>query len=1011
MAKPAFLTHWAMRRPVTLCMIFLSMLVLGMVATRLLPLEKWPGVDIPQIMVQVPYPNAAPAEVERLITRPLEEALASMSGVREMRSFSRENGTDLVLDFAWDDNINARNIEVREQIDSVRHLLPHDVERVFVYQFNTEDLPVFQLRISSDRDLKNAWDLLERTLKRPMERVEGVSRVELYGVDKRDIVIRLQQDQMAALNISSSQVQQQLNRANFSITAGYLETERERIRVNPMGEYRSLADIENVPITSRVRLADVATVAYEQPPRRDGRHFNQSYAIGMNVYKESTANLVDVSERALLVVEAARAHPQFNDIQLMLMDDTAGSVKASLRDLLLAGLLGALLSIMVLYAYLRQLVTTLIVVTSVPVAIFLTLGVMYLLGYSLNILSMMGLMLAIGMLVDNAVVVTESIQQEGDALEGVNKVALAVIAGTLTTAIVFLPTIFGAKVEITVMLEHVAIAICISLLASLLVSQTLIPLLASKLAPHLRQQQVKPRGRIKSWYLRSLAWTQRHPRWTSLIMLLALASIVLPISQVSNDQPDTAFNDRLIINYHVDGEYKVDELETEISRMEAYLYENQDAFEVDHVYSYFSSGHAFSMLLLKPERNLSVSEIQRRVSADWPPMVRAKPQFGWRGGQGGLQITLSGPSTTRLQELAEQLTPVLSAVDGLIDVRSEATAQQHELQVRVDRDKTHPLGLSTADVAQVLSTALRGENLRSFRHHPSGEIRIRLAFEAELEHSLEALRNLTIVQHDNRFISLEQLADIELVPRLSDIRRYDRQTSLRIGANLDNLTMAEARQAIETAMAPVSLPDGYSWSLDGAFRNMQQTNNIMQVNMLLAMCLIYLVMAALFESLLLPNAVIGSLLLAIVGVFWALWLTGTSMDMMAMIGILILMGIVVNNGIVLVDRINQLHAEHGTEQAILLAAEQRVRPIMMTVSTTILGLLPLAIGTTQIGGDGPPYAPMAIAIIGGLLFSTLTSLYFVPHAYSRLLAWKAHWSAVWQHSYSPRSVRPSPGQS
>jgi HAE1 family hydrophobic/amphiphilic exporter-1 len=1010
MAKPAFLTHWAMRRPVTLCMMFFSMLILGMVATRLLPLEKWPGVDIPRIMVQIPYPNAAPAEVERLITRPLEEALASLSGVQEMRSFSRENGTDLVLDFAWDDNINARNIEVREQIDSVRHLLPDDVERVFVYQFNTEDLPVFQLRISSDRDLKNAWDLLERTLKRPMERVEGVSRVELYGVDKRDILIRLQQDQMAALNITSSQVQQQLNSANFSISAGYLDGDRERLRVNPAGEYRSLSDIENVPITSRVRLSDVASVAYEQPRRRDGRHFNQSYAIGMNVYKESTANLVDVSERALLVVEAARAHPQFNDIQLMLMDDTAGSVKASLRDLLLAGLLGALLSVVVLYAYLRHLVTTLIVVTSVPVAIFLTLGVMYLLGYSLNILSMMGLMLAIGMLVDNAVVVTESIQQEGDAVEGVNKVTLAVIAGTLTTAIVFLPTIFGAKAEITVMLEHVAIAICISLLASLLVSQTLIPLLASKLSSRLHQDEPAQPGLLKSAYLRSLAWTQRHPRWTTLIMLLALVSIVFPLSQVSNDQPDTAFNDRLIINYQVDGEYKVDELEAEISRMEAYLYANQDEFEIDHVYSYFSSDNAFSMLLLKPDRALAVSEIQRRVSENWPLMVRARPQFGWRGSQGGVQVTLSGPSTSRLQELAEELTPVLSAIDGLIDVRSEATAQQHELQVRVNRDITHRLGLSTAEVATTLSTALRGDNLRSFRHHPSGEIRIRLAYEAELERSLDKVRNLTIARRDDQFIRLEQLASIELVPRLSDIRRYDRQTSLRIGANLDDMSMEEARSAIELAMTPIVPPDGYSWSLDGAFRTMQQTNNIMQVNMLLAICLIYLVMAALFESLLLPNAVIGSLLLAIVGVFWALWITNTSMDMMAMIGILILMGIVVNNGIVLVDRINQLQAEHGTAQAILLAAEQRVRPIMMTVSTTILGLLPLAIGTTQIGGDGPPYAPMAIAIIGGLVFSTLTSLYFVPHAYSRLLSWKTHWLSVWQRSANPGALLSRQGQ-
>lgn len=998
------LTRFALRRPVTVCMVFLSMLVLGMVATRLLPLEKFPGVDIPQIMIQVPYPDASPAEVERLITRPLEEALASMTGVREMRSFSRENGVDLVLDFAWDENINARNLEVREQIDRIRPLLPADVERVFVYQFNTDDMPVFQLRISSEQDLKFAWDLLERHLKRPMERVEGVSRVQLYGVDKRDIVIRLDEQRMAHMQITSAQVRERLNQANFALSVGYLDTSDSRLLIKPVGEFRHLDDIGAVHITQHIQLKDIAEIGYELPPRRDGRHFNQSYAIGMDVFKESTANLVEVSERALAVVQAASEHPQFAHIDLMLMDDTAASVKTSLHDLLMAGLLGAFLSVVVLYVFLRSLATTLIVVLSVPVAIFLTLAVMYLLGYSLNILSMMGLMLAVGMLVDNAVVVTESIQQEGDAERGVEKVALAVLAGTLTTAIVFLPTIFGAKVEITVLLEHVAIAICISLLTSLLVSKTMIPLLVSRL-PARFFVVTERRSWLKQGYLKSLAWSQRHPKVTTFVLLGLLVATVIPLGQVSGDQTDVAFNDRIYLNYHLNGQYRLAEVQADVAKMEAYLYANQDAFEVDHVYSYFAPTHAFSMLLLKPDRRLSVAEIQQRVRENWPTLVRSEPQFGFRGGNNGVQVTLTGPSTTRLQQLADGLVPRLAAIPGLDDVRSEADGTQYELQVEVNRERVQRLGITTQHIAGVISTALRGDQLRSFRHHPSGEIRIQLTYDNQLQYSLERLQGLIVASIDGQQFSLEQLAEVSVKPRISTIRRYDRQTSLRINANLDELSIQQARAAITSLMQQQSLDDGYSWSLDGGFRSFAETSSIMQVNMLLALCLIYMVMAALFESLLLPNAVIGSLVLALCGVFWALWVTNTPLDMMAMIGMLILMGVVVNNGIVLVDRINQLREQMPLQDAVLLAADQRVRPIMMTVSTTMLGLLPLAFGGAQIGGDGPPYAPMAIAIIGGLLFSTLTSLYFVPHAYCRLLAWKAHWHGVGQYSATPSTAR------
>lgn len=1009
------LARFALRRPVTVCMIFLSFLLLGLISSRLLPLEKFPGIEIPQIAVVVPYPGATPAEVERLITRPLEEALATIGGLNEIRSDSSDNQAQIVLDFNWNDSISARGIEVREAIDSVRHTLPSDVERVFVYQFNTDDMAVMQLRISSDRDLSMAYDLINRNLKQPLERVPGVSRVQLYGVDQPEIMIRLDPVAMAASQLSASDVTHILNQANFTLSAGYVESTTERIQVKPVGEFRSLDDIRRLPVTRHLTLADIATIGYELPKPRAGRHFNQTYAIGIDIFKDSSANLVDVARLASAVIAQADGSPEFAGIYLMTMDNTAESVTTSLSDLLSAGLIGAVLSIIVLYLFIRDWRATLIIVVSVPIAIFLTLGVMYLLGYSLNILSMMGLMLAVGMLIDNAVVVSESIKHEQqEAIErgetpdtrtielGTSRVSLAIIAGTLTTAIVFLPNIFGEKQEITIFLEHVAVAICISLLTSLLIAQTLIPLLMSKLTAKANPQGSQP-GRIKRGYLRSLRWSHRHPRWTTLIMLVIVASTALPFSQVSGDQTETAFNDRLFLNYFVTGQYTLEQVERDVTAMENYLYANKDTFELEHVYSYYTPGYAISILMLKEDRSLSVTEIQRRIRADMPPLARSRPVFGFRGGNsGGVQLTLQGRSTAELEQVAEQLIPMLERIDGLADVQTASRQALDEMRVTIDRTQAERFGLSSQAVAEQISVALRGRNLRSFRHHPEGDMRIQLTFPESVQQNYREFETMIIGQHNGQWVTLNQVATIERIPQLGTIRRVDRQTAVRITANLEELSMSDARTQLSALLNAIELPAGVQWSLDGGFRTQQQQNQIMLVNMLLAIALVYMVMAALFESLLLPSAVIGSLLMAICGAFWGLMFTGTNLDIMALIGLLILMGIVVNNGIVLVDAVNQQRdAGMELEQALLEASSRRVRPILMTVATTVLGMLPLALGSNQIGGDGPPYAPMAITIISGLIVSTVTSLYFVPHAYSRLLAWRAYWAGVWQHARYP----------
>ena len=360
--KPLALTRLALSRPVTITMLFISLLLFGGLASRLLPLEMFPGIDIPQLYVNVPYNNASPAEVERLITRPLEEALATVSGIKQMRSFSNENSGEVSLEFNWSENIGSKSLEVRERIDTVRHLLPDDVERVLVFQFNTDDMPIFQLRISSERDLAMAYDLLEQQIKRPLERVQGVSKVELYGVEKRQVIIRLNPDKLKALNVDANALLAQLRGSNFALSAGELRSSEQSVLVKPLGEYRELAEIERLPVRPGLMLRDVASIAMELPKRQDGRHLNQTYAVGMNVFKESGANLVEVANAAMAVVKAADSNPAFNGINLYIMDDVADGVTTSLKDLLMAGAIGALLSFVVLYLFLRHLTTTLVVV-------------------------------------------------------------------------------------------------------------------------------------------------------------------------------------------------------------------------------------------------------------------------------------------------------------------------------------------------------------------------------------------------------------------------------------------------------------------------------------------------------------------------------------------------------------------------------------------------------------------------------------------------------------------------
>jgi len=1001
-------TEIALRRPVTTVVVFVALSMVGLIASRLLPLEKFPDIEFPGIFIQIPYEGSTPEEIERLITRPVEEALATLAGVEQMFSSSSEGQSQIFLQFDWDQSMGAKGIEARAKVDGIRHLLPDDVRRIFVFTGSLGDQPVLQLRISSERDLSDSYDLLDRLLKRRLERIDGVSRVELHGVDAREIRILMKPDLLAAHGVDIAQLRDLMLSSNFAVSAGKITAADQRFSVRPSGEFTSVEQIRELVINAEgLRLRDIADVELVTPERNYGRHLDRDYAIGVSINKTTGTNLVDVTDRVMVEVDEISKLPQMSGINIFSLDNQGDSVRESLSDLLSAGALGGLLALIVLYLFLRQVSTTLIVTASVPFSLMITLGALYFAGLTLNILSMMGLMLAVGMLVDNAVVVTESIfrhrnEKPGEphrsTLDGVREVGLAVIAGTATTIIVFAPIIFGADTDMTIFLTHVAITIIVALLASLLIAQTLVPMLAARIAVPPQPKTGALISRITRRYVASLEWIIGHRWWTALGILLICVIGVLPMALqlVKFDMFPQDVGRRLFMPYHVEGQHSLERIEATVNTVEEYLYSRQEEFNIRSVYSYYDLERAESTLLLTDEDDatLSTREVIERIEKDLPTLAIGKPsfQFDQQGGGEGFTIQISGDSTAVLNELGVNVVRALSSVEGLKDVRSDAESGDREVRVQIDRTRAAAVGLTTADIAQAVAIAMRGENLREFRGE-TGEVEMRIAFRANDKQNVEQLADIPLYTPDGERITLGAVASMHIGKAPDVIRRTDRQTAVILSANLeDDYTADDVRPRVNSLMEQIELPPGYSWKEGRGFERQDETAQMMMQNILLGIACIFLVMAALFESLLLPFSIIlGSIVFSIFGVFLFFAATGTTFSFMAMIGIMILIGVVVNNGIVLVDHVNNLRMEGmPRDKAIVLAGRDRLRPILMTVATTIVGLTPLAMGTTQIGGDGPPYYPMARAIIGGLAFSTVVSLLVVPALYvyfDSLAAW------------------------
>ncbi len=984
----------AIRRPVTTLMIIISLVVLGVVAMLRLPLAFMPDIQQPELFVQLPYENASPEQVERMVVRPVEDALGSLKGLKSMWSRCGSDGGNIRLGFDWSTDMHLARVEIWEQIDRIRSELPDDMGDIQVstdWGSRDADMPILEGRLSSTLDLSKSYDLLDRKIIKPLERVPGVAQVRLDGVNPREVRINLRIADLNRHNMDVREVWRVLRSGNFDQTLGYITAGPTRYVVRTVGTLSSVQEIAALPLRADgLRLSDVADVVYAEPPLEYGRHLDGHFAVGVTVSQESQANTVEVCDALEKAIAAMDKDPEMEGVDFLIWFSQGREIRKTLRDLTFTGIFGALLASVVLFVFLRRFSTTLVAVLCIPFSLIVTCGIIWSQGQNLNTLTLLGLIVGIGMLVDNAVVVMENIfryREQGmelkeAALRGSSEVTTAVVAATLTSVIVFLPLIFNKPSEMNIYLKVLGITVCLTLLASLFISQTLIPLATS------RYIRSRPRAKaawmvwLETRYQHVLGFGLRH-RWLAVVTgLVVVVSTIFPFRHVDMNFDTNQTELFVQLRYNFSEDLPLEAKEKIVSRVEEAIQPHRDELLAKSVYSFWSDHFTLTRIYLQDGQanDANIAMVRRKLPGLLPeiPGVRLEVQENrqdWRRSGGGHRVAfqLVGEDTGVLLDLAAQAIQRLEAIPGLSNVDTRHQEAQQELHIQPDRDLISRYDVQPGQVGEVVGLTYRGRRLQRFRT-ADGEREMRLTLDEKMTESLDQLHNLPLQATNGQEVPLSSVARFVSLPGREVIQRDNRLTSVWVSARYRDGTRDDYIPKVKAALDEMDFPYGYSWTFGAWQAQQKEQSKEFLTNLMLALLLVFAVMAGLFESVRQALALMISLPFALAGAAWTLYATGTDFDQPAAIGLLLLIGIVVNNGIVMLEHINRYRrGGMPRTEAMLRGGRERLRPILMTALTTLLGLVPIVIQKPSLGGVY--YYSMALVIMGGLLVSTfLTSL-------------------------------------
>jgi HAE1 family hydrophobic/amphiphilic exporter-1 len=1004
------LYEMAVHKPVIVTIALVTLLVLGSISVYKLPIEFFPEMDFPFIGIIVPYPNALPSQVEKQITKPLEDVLSTLGDVRQVFSESSPDGAFIGVMFDWGRDVDVLRMEVKEKVDLMRGELPRDIERIQLLTFDSNDQPIMVGRISAKgRDLMGSYDLLERSIINPLKRIDGVGQVGIDGILPEEVSIYLEMDRLKAHRVDVGLLFNRIESMNVTTSLGEVTSAGLRYNVRGIGSFTRFEQIENLVIDeSGLRLRDVATVYYGEPLITYGRHLDGEPCIAFWIQRASGANSVELGRRVQRQLEKINQDPRLDGVNVLLFWNQSEQILNSLHGLLVSGLIGSLLAVVVLYFFLRRVATTLIIAVSIPFAVLCACGFLYFTGRTLNVLTMMGLMLGVGMLVDNAIVVLESVFRHQirhedaatAAVLGSKEVAVAVTASTLTSVIVFAPVIFTKDSEgLMSMLAHVGITISVALIFSWVISLTLIPFLASRMRKPKKERASHVLSGVEERYVGVLRWTTvKHPYVTGLVIIplaLVLSIAAAKVLKLEANMEEGELIENLYISYEFSDNLTYDQTEKWVDEVESVLFERRKELGVTRVYSYYADNEAGTTIYFE-DKYLSenkLKETRKKIKETLPQLAGVTLRFGDEEGEGSggvrrIRVTLFGEDMDLLNEYAGEAKRRLALVEGLEDVRTSAESGREEISITLDRAAGQQYNLSPQTVSGIMSLTFRGMPLRRFQT-AEREVPMTISLSPEDKVGIHNLENLLVGMNEGKELTLGTVAGMSVSRGPTTIRRQHQKAAVSVEGAYYRGEAKDMTKKVSGVMNTMRLPLGYSWSFSDEFRREQERQTEMLLNILLAVVCVYLVMAALFESLLHPLIIMSCLPFSFIGVIWALLATGTDLGLMVFIGLVILIGIVVNNGIVLVDHVNNFRREgRGIHEAIFEGGRERLRPILMTATTTILGLAPMAAGQTNIAGT--QYYPLARAVIGGLAVGTFLTLVALPTYYvigERLAAW------------------------
>ncbi len=996
----ALLPRFALGRPVTVSMGLLAIVVLGAIAYAKIPVQLMPaGFEYPYLWVWIPYPDSTPRETERSVVQPIEDAIETLPGVREIDAHAGQDYARFSIEFDQKTDMTEAWAGLMDRLERTRPELPDDLEHWYVYKYNPEDDPILWAAISIPDDADDPAYVIETRIQKVLERVPGVARVEFYGAHRSRVYVDFDRESVERHGISLYQVMQALQSDNFTMPSGEVRADGRVVLVRSLATLESRDAIAALPVGNGVTLEDIAQVVVARPVDTSIHRVNGDNAASIDVYKESGANTIEVCRRVQEAVDGLADDPKLAGFVVHRFFDQGDLIQESIDNLRNTALQGGLLAIVVLLFFLRRLRVTLLIALSIPLSLLMTIIVQYFVGESINLLVMMGLMLAVGMTVDNSIVVVESIyrrREEGEspweaALHGTAEVALAIVAATSTTIVVFLPLILMSDdAQFSFFMGKLGLPVCYALLCSLFVALIIVPLATVTVAAAPPAKPSRIIEGVTDRYARLLRATLRNRSWAAVAFVLSWASCAVPANNLDQtDEGDGGIID-FVIGMEFPASFTVDEIDESIQNIEEMVADKQEEWRIRAVRArrWRGSRRGFVMAFMEKRQRGDITKDE--INELLPDMLEEREMpgvqawAGWRRNMDSgetLSINVTGPDSEVLTELGDEIVRRLRDAPGVVGVEAETEERgADELHVLVDRERAARYGVSPTVLARTVAFGFRGVGLRPVLMD-GREVPMQAGFRLSDRADIGKLRDFGIWSPVTGQVALGTVADFEFAKGYGTIRRRDRRTSLRVTATLDDKDLGAGFMKIEEALSTLQLPRGYEWNRGRRWDRLEEQDKAQKFALLLSISFVFLLMGMLFESFWTPVAVIVSVPFAFVGAYWMLFATGTTVEMMAGIGMVILVGIVVNNAIVLVDRVQQ-YRDEGMErdEALLAGGRDRFRPIVMTAATTIVGLLPMAIGDSAIVGT--PYFPLGRAVIGGLVASTILSLVFVPLFYS-----------------------------